>query len=251
MDEALHKTLTLNGFTDKQARVYLALLEIDHGTASQIAEQADLKRPIVYVILKDLMKRGFVIELNHSQVKRYSVVDPMRILQTVQSNVEDLGLMIPLMRRMHKPGEEKPKIEVFEGADGVISVFKTFGSAKVSRYVSTYKRLMEIMPYEVERWIRAAESGKTKTDTRQLIVDEPEGREFAEKITADCQAWQVRLLPPQMGVDCDFALVEDVVAITHFNPLYIIVIHSASIAQSLEPLFDVVWHCSKPCPEVN
>jgi sugar-specific transcriptional regulator TrmB len=42
------------GLTEKQAKIYLALVEIGKGTAYAIAKQAKLKRPITYVILEEL-----------------------------------------------------------------------------------------------------------------------------------------------------------------------------------------------------
>ena len=46
------------GLNDKEARVYVALLELGQTTAYAIAERSGLKRPTVYVILDDLRQKG-------------------------------------------------------------------------------------------------------------------------------------------------------------------------------------------------
>ncbi|KKQ22634.1 MAG: hypothetical protein US37_C0002G0259 [Candidatus Moranbacteria bacterium GW2011_GWF2_37_11] len=45
MDLDLIKLLEESGFTGKEARVYLALLELGQGNVTEIAKISDLKRP--------------------------------------------------------------------------------------------------------------------------------------------------------------------------------------------------------------
>ena len=42
-------------------------------------------------------------------------------------------------------------------------------------------------------------------------------------------------------MDMDFAIVDDTLGITSFDPLFIVLIRSESIAESAAKLFDLAW----------
>ena len=47
------------GLDDKEARVYMALLELGTATVHPIANKAEIKRPTTYLILEQLLKKRF------------------------------------------------------------------------------------------------------------------------------------------------------------------------------------------------
>ena len=54
------------GLNDKEANIYLALLQLGKSTATKIAKKSGLKRPTTYVIIEQLIDKGFVQKLvNH------------------------------------------------------------------------------------------------------------------------------------------------------------------------------------------
>jgi sugar-specific transcriptional regulator TrmB len=59
------------GFGDKEARVYLALLEMGIGSAISVSVRAKIKRPTAYVILDELIQKGAVIVIPRSKKKLY------------------------------------------------------------------------------------------------------------------------------------------------------------------------------------
>ena len=52
----LYQQLKQLGLEEKQAKIYLASLELGPDTAQNIAYKASLKRPTTYVILEELIK---------------------------------------------------------------------------------------------------------------------------------------------------------------------------------------------------
>lgn len=49
-----------------------------------------------------------------------------------------------------------------------------------------------------------------------------------------------------MQMDMDFAIVDNMLGITSFDPTFIVVIYSESIAHSAATLFDLAWQGAKP-----
>ncbi|MBU1627407.1 helix-turn-helix domain-containing protein, partial [bacterium] len=58
----LDKILQDNGFSEKEAKIYLATLELSNAPASSIARRVKENRVTVYSVLKNLVKRGMAQE---------------------------------------------------------------------------------------------------------------------------------------------------------------------------------------------
>ncbi len=74
-DISLH-LLQKTKLTDKQARVYLATLQLGKSTLGEIATTAGLKRSITYVIIDTLVAGGYMSVNLGSGRKQYSATDP-------------------------------------------------------------------------------------------------------------------------------------------------------------------------------
>lgn len=246
MDQAAIAALTTVGFEEKEARVYLALLALGEAPVTEVAKRAGLKRSIVYVILARLAERGFASAVPGARVQAFRSADPDKIVANAQSNLLALQQFAPVLRAMRQTGVGRPRIEVFEGHDGIMSVYRQFERGKEARYLASMRRHEEHFAVEVERWVRGYESGTITTATRNLIPDDAAGRRFAARVRSAVHQ-SVRFLPKGLDVDLDLAVVDDRIGITSFDPLYIVVIHHPAIARSLGVLFDLAWaHAHAP-----
>lgn len=245
------RVLQKNGLNEKQAAVYLALLALGQGTVAQIATAAALKRPLVYLLLEELKQRGHITELIGHTVKRYTTVDPRLFLKQQKSALVDLEFMMPSLTRQHERGvTHRPWVEVIESAAGIVRLYRQFGRVKDARYISSYAHLRATFPEEVQQWIQSAKIGKSEAPRYQIIVDEPEGRAFAEEVRS-CPAWHIRLLPARTKIEANFDIMEDVVMITHFDPLFATVVHSDSLATDYAALFELLWKGCVPYKKRN
>lgn len=242
-DQTLIKTLQNVGFDEKEASAYLALLELSSGTVSEIAERADLKRAIVYHVMDRLNERGYVTNVPDKGVKRFEASDPLKILQNSRTATEDLKFMLPLMRALHDKGSDKPKFEFFEGKEAVVSVYRMFDYAKSARFLTSMDRLYEIMPEEVDAWVNRFQKGMFPDMGRHLIPNTKRDHEWAQKAISAGQ--EVRFLPKDMDTEMDFAIIDGMLGITSFKPLFIVLIHSERIAASAAQLFDLAWRQCK------
>ena len=64
------------GLTDKEAAVYLALLELGVASVLRIASKAGVKRPTAYITLAALREKGFVEVIPKGTTTLYQAVDP-------------------------------------------------------------------------------------------------------------------------------------------------------------------------------
>jgi len=109
------------GFTEYEAKCFVALSRIRDGTAREISETADVPRARVYDSLDSLQAEGLV-DVQGSNPKRYRGVDPETAVETIereyQGHLDRLGTLLP--RLATAPAESEPgDVWVMEGLDAV------------------------------------------------------------------------------------------------------------------------------------
>lgn len=240
MPDPILSTLISVGFTDKEARVYIALLSMPNGTVSAIAKQAEIKRSIAYFTLGSLMARGYVQELPGEKVKRFVAVEPARLLQSVQANTENLRMMLPLLRGLFQGPGSRATVEIHEGKEAILPVYRMMEGGKQSYYMTNWEKLYETFPEEVQRWgVHAAKSTNPNV-TKNLIVDSPAGRDIMKKMEGNAKQ-SFRFLPKGIDYKMNFGISDNILAITSFDPLFVVVIRSEQAVSAAITLFDLAW----------
>ena len=77
------------GFTEYEAKAYVALLRLGPTTGYQTAKESGVPRSMVYEILNKLAARGAVVTQSLAETVRYAPVPPERFLERIQRELED------------------------------------------------------------------------------------------------------------------------------------------------------------------
>ncbi|MEK9175691.1 MAG: helix-turn-helix domain-containing protein [Patescibacteria group bacterium] len=243
MDISIQKSMRGLGLGDKESRVYLALLELGKGTVSEIAKKAEIKRAITYHVLDDLIVQGYVQEILGEKVKKFSASDPLKIFQNAKSALEDFKFMLPVIRSLQSKKGNAPKIEFYDTPQAVMGIYRIFDEAPTARFLSSIERVNNSFPQELKKWLRGYKSGAIFVKGKHLLSDTKIDREWGKEAVQYGQ--KVRILPPGTRMEMDFSITDGILAITSFDPLFIVVIQSESIAQSAAQLFDLAWVSGK------
>jgi sugar-specific transcriptional regulator TrmB len=241
MNDQLTKLLQETGFTEKEAITYIALSELGSGTVSQIAERAKLKRSIVYIVLEGLIKRGYISLIPDTKISRYVAVDPTKIFQDLKNVTANFKEALPSFLAIFNNSIWKPKINYFEGKEGILSVYRQTEHAKEAYYISNTSAIAEYMPEEIEHWVdffknKIPPSYKSK----QILMDMPKDRDFAQK--AQSKNVQFKFLPKGQTLDMDISLFDNKVALTSLKDhLFIVEIESKALYNSMKTIFDLLW----------
>lgn len=83
------------GLTKKQAKIYLACLELGSGTAQQIAEKARLPKSTVYDIMNSLISNGLVHTYRKGKKKYFSAADPELLQDKLKRQKQALDEIFP------------------------------------------------------------------------------------------------------------------------------------------------------------
>lgn len=117
MQKIINALISL-GLTDKEAKIYLALYKVGQATAYEIAKEAGMKRPTVYVLIEELRKKGLALIVPHQKNQVYIAKDPHEFISESQTEFN---------RNAHELLASLPTVSRPKGKTGVI-VFKGQGS---------------------------------------------------------------------------------------------------------------------------
>jgi sugar-specific transcriptional regulator TrmB len=86
----LKEQLEKIGLADKEAKVFLASLELGSSAVQEIAKKADINRATTYVIIEKLMKKGLMSSVEKGKKTYFQTEDPKRLLKLLEEQEEDL-----------------------------------------------------------------------------------------------------------------------------------------------------------------
>jgi DNA-binding MarR family transcriptional regulator len=123
-DDLVAETTTLLetfGLTSYEAKCFVALTRIGHGTARELADVADVPRPRVYDSVESLQERGLA-DVQDSQPRQFRAPEPRDAVETIRREYgERLDRLDGLLPRLQspEPREERAGVWVVEGDDAV------------------------------------------------------------------------------------------------------------------------------------
>lgn len=119
MPEALQNL----GLTEKESRVYLALLRLGRGSAASVASEAGLKRPTTYVILGELMQKGLVLKIPRTRKQLFTAKSPEEFFAEARERLELAEQVLPQLIAISEKPEKKFKTLYFEGIKGLKEMY--------------------------------------------------------------------------------------------------------------------------------
>jgi sugar-specific transcriptional regulator TrmB len=119
---------------EKQSNVYLSLLKMKECTVAQLAKDTSLNRSLLYFVLNDMEKAGFVVYVIKNNVKYYKPVEPERILSYLDDKKRGFESILPELIQMTKFSKVKPQIEILEGVEGIKTILNEILRLKENWY---------------------------------------------------------------------------------------------------------------------
>lgn len=124
MNDELINTLQQYGMSDKQARVYLCVLQLWSAPASVISRRTDIKRVTVYAVLKDLEVDTVVSSYEKSGTTYFQAITPDILVARLRSKYEQFTAKLPELLALTNIYDNKPKIQYFEWVSWVKQMYE-------------------------------------------------------------------------------------------------------------------------------
>lgn len=230
------------GLTKKEARVYLAALEIGSNPVSSIAKKAKINRVTAYDIMEKLAKRGLVGSFTRAKVKYYTATDPQLVAADFQKKVEDLQTALPQLKQLS--GEvSRPKVMSFEGIEAIKNIF--LEALATEGEILMYANIREIETH----WPSFMEDFERRRMNYELplkliAIEDDRGR-FMKEYDDEFQR-TTRLVPKeQYGFSSCIFIYDHKVASVSLQSGIGIVMEDPGIAETHRALFRLQWKALK------
>lgn len=241
----LQQSLATLNFTDKEAKIYLALLELGKGTVSQITRKAGLNRTTGYDILDSLTNRGLASISGKEPKQEYVAEPPDKILAMLASQIEknkkqleQARAILPQLRSIHNIGD-RPKVRFYEGKEGLIQVYEdTLTSKETIKAFATVDDMHRTLPdYFPKYYRRRAQKG---IDIEAIIPDTKMAR---ERIVHNKEERRTAVLIPadKFYFSPEINIYDNKVMIASWREKLGIIIESAEIADALKKIYELAW----------
>lgn len=129
MNPTLERELEKLGFSDKEAKVYLASLELGPHPVQDIARKAGVNRATTYVMIEGLTQRGLMTSFERGKKRLFSAEPPDRLLSIVRVKEQELrererefSQVLPELRAILAASGERPRVRFFEGPEGLRAI---------------------------------------------------------------------------------------------------------------------------------
>ena len=131
MKPNISTTLTTLGLNEKEAQVYLTLLQTGSTAASAIGKRTNLPRSTARFICEQLIKKGLCNAVQKKNAFLYSPEPPEKLLyfveakkKQVQEEEAETNRIIGELKLMMNPHSVLPKVKFYEGVEGIIEMFQ-------------------------------------------------------------------------------------------------------------------------------
>lgn len=228
------------GLNEKEARVYLASLELGDSPVSDIALRAKINRVSCYDILGKLLKRGFISTYTKQKIKYFAATDPDTIQVDARQRYMNFKAALPSLRRLHGKTSH-PRIRYYEGIEGIKKVYADTLTAKTEllNYADS-KTIREYWPNYDAEYVK--ERVKRKIYLRGISPLDKYGEAVKAKNKDTYR--EIRLVKPsEFSFANEINIYEDKVSIISFgkDELVGMIIESPEIADTQRAIFTMAW----------
>lgn len=115
----LEKTLKNYGLSEKQAKIYLACLELGSASVQKISQKTGLARSTCYEVLESLKELSLVSTFQKKKVKYFSAEEPQKVISSAKDKVDLLEQALPQLRALYGQAKNQPTVRLYQGKIGM------------------------------------------------------------------------------------------------------------------------------------
>ncbi len=238
----LMKGLQAYGLDKKEAKIYLAGLELGSASVLEFSRRTRLPRTTLYPILERLRRRGVFRVGKEKKTTVYIAESPRRLEEQMRERESLVEKTVPALELLQETARGGPGVTFYEGTDGFKRLWKQLLESEVKEYrlITSGVGLLDYVkePYLVDRII--SERKKRGIHSKQLIPESRATRKIVEKDINELR--ESRFLPKDVDLPATVIIFADQVAfITTRRENAMIILASGDVARTYKTLFDLVW----------
>jgi sugar-specific transcriptional regulator TrmB len=244
----LAKKLEEIGLNDKEARVYIATLELGQGSAADIAKKSGVNRATTYFTLENLMKLGLVSASNEEKVQTFSPEDPAQLENIITKQQQELEVkkqslkgLVEELSSINSASVKKPIVKYYLGKEGIMRMAKSsfdFTKDETMWLAFSKDNLHKLLTLEENsKLIDKRNVDKTKL---KAIYNSA-----SYTIESSQNNLRIKLSEKDYPMPGDVAVYKDRIRLTSYNDKIGIIIENKDIAETIKSVFKLALESAK------
>ena len=246
----LNDLLEQLNFSEKEARIYLALLELGSAKAYDIAKKTRLNRTTVYDIFEILLQKGLISKYKKGASTFFNALEPKQLLTYLEREKEEqakkiekqkqkVSELLPQLLSLQNIYTTKPQVKFFEGEKGMREAYEdTLTSKEIILAYANPETMHEGLPnFFPEYYKRRAEN---KIFIRAII---PKNKLSLERSRANQEEMRdTRFLPEsEMTFSPEINIYNNKMLIASWKEKIAIIFESKELADLQKLIFNITW----------
>ncbi|EKD33299.1 MAG: hypothetical protein ACD_76C00052G0006 [uncultured bacterium] len=245
------------GLTEKEAQVYLSVLQLGAGGVKEISKDARVNRATTYLSLESLMARGLVSSIERDGKKEFAAESPERFLTVINLQKEELNTkekyfyeILPQLLAFYNESGQKPEIRYLVGLEGLRTI--------QLEYERLRGPVIQIIPHDALRAVlpdmaflneHRKEVARLQEDIRAIILTDDKNSDPGIPNEPNFCFLPAKDFP---NITSEIIVKRDYIFIMSYKTDIIgIIIKSKSIADTLRLVFELAWKSAKRIEEKN
>lgn len=246
----MFETLLKLGLSEKEAKVYLAALELGEETAQNIAEKSGVNRATTYVILEKLMQLGLMSTHEEGKKTVFVAESPTELVNILEEQKREIDAKkkylddsLNQLMAIYNARSDKPTVRYFEGADGL----EALDRYKVNLQPNT--EMLTVIPIDlVEKLFpnrrKASLSERVKLGIKTRAIYTHENGSIPEDVNRQQLREGVFLPRSEFPIDATITIHPNWgIKLYYFNQArpYGVLIQSPELALNFKHFFELAW----------
>ncbi len=238
------------GLQDKQATIYMSLLELGPATVLEISRHSRIKRSTVYVILDELQYKKLVREIANGHTTLFYAEHPAVIGNQLEAQVSAFQNIQPLLVDLYNKETSKPNVKFYSGKEEVESIYISIMEqhTHVDFFGTDLEGFAQAHPSVFEKVDDFIHDGKHFV--REIYTHNPFNIRYAKK-NYHPRFHRIRIIDRQYSFFGDNALYGNSLLITSPSENFAVAIESKDVFRTFRTLFGVAWSVSRPPRDIR
>lgn len=251
MASILEKILEDLGLSEKEAKVYLACLELGESAPADIAKYSGINRATTYVIAEKLTKDGLISQLEKGKKTYFTAENPEQLLrllrkqeQSIKNKEQEFQKYLPELKTIFDTAGERPKVRFFEGKEGLKAIQEDFFKSKDKKIEEIYSSDDLHNAFTKEDLQELFKIRKEKKFRSRAIYARKEGKLPQPPLP---EITEMRIVPgDKFPIHSDVLFYDDKVAMVSLRGKLVgAIVENKAIADTLRSIFNLAWEAAE------
>lgn len=229
------------GLSQGESDVYLALLKLGEAPVSKIKEETRHHRTVIYDFIEHLITKNLASYVIRKNVRYYRAAEPSKLIEYLKEKQQLVDQALPSLESLSNYHKDEVVVQVFRGKGGLQSALNDVLSVADDEMLGLGVDEEFFENVLGRTWMEQFFRKEKELDLKERLLTFEEA-----PLTYDTHTTTYRVIPKEYFDPTAIFIYGNKVGIIIWEPLTVIQIECASLANSYRKNFEMLWTIAKP-----